>query len=88
MKEFRCSNIFAVTEQVSIRGTKFFWRAIQIIFFLKMLTLVLIDEFLDCFSKFRLIIVEICILIWLLGVIFENYSMCTLSICGNDFFAH
>ncbi len=53
-----------------------------------MLTLVLLDEFLDCFSKFRLIIIEICILIWLFGVIFENHSMRTLSIRGNDFITH
>ncbi len=64
-----------------------FWRAIQKSFFLKMLTLVLLDEFLDCFSKFRLIIVKICILIWMFGAIFENYSMRTLSIRGNDFIA-
>ncbi len=57
-----------------------FFGELSKIFFL---TLVLLDEFLDCFSKFRLIIVEICILIWLFGVIFENYSMRT-----NDFIAH
>ncbi len=48
----------------------------------------LLDGFLDGFSKFRLIIAEICILIWYLWVIFENYSMRMLSIRGNDFIAH
>jgi hypothetical protein len=48
----------------------------------------LLDEFLDSFSKFRLIIAEICILIWYLWVIFKNYSMRMLSIRGNDIIAH
>ncbi len=65
----------------------FFGEQSKKFFSLKMLTLVLLDEFLDCFSKFWLIIVKICILIWLFGVNFENYSMRTLSIRGNDFIA-
>ncbi len=40
------------------------------------------------FSKFGFFIVEICILIWDFGVIFKNYSMRMLSICGNNFIAH
>ncbi len=43
--------------------------------FFKMFTLVLLDGFLEGFSKVRLIIVEICILLWYFWVIFENYSM-------------
>jgi hypothetical protein len=39
------------------------------------------------FLKFLLFTVKICILILLFGVIFENYSMRTLSIPGNDFIA-
>ncbi len=72
---------------LSIRGTKFFWRDIQK-FFSKMFTWVLLDVFLNGFSKFRFFIVEICILIWDFWVIFENYSMRMLSIRGNDFIAH
>ncbi len=48
---------------LSICGSKFFWWAIQKIFFLKIFTLVLLDGFLDDFWKFRLFIVKICILI-------------------------
>ncbi len=54
-------------------------------FFPKIFTLVLLDGFLDGFLKFRLFIVKICILIWYFWVFFENYSMCMLSIRGNDF---
>ncbi len=43
--------------------TKFFDKLYQKKFFFKMFTLVLLDGFLDGFSKFWLIIVEICILI-------------------------
>ncbi len=55
----------------------------------KIFTLVLLDGFLYGFSKFRLFTVKICILIWYIWVIFENYSMSSmLSICGYDFIAH
>ncbi len=60
----------------------------QKIFFLKIFTLVLQVGFLDGFSKFPFFLVKICILIWYFWVIFENYSMRTLSIRGNDFIAH
>jgi hypothetical protein len=53
-----------------------------------MFTWVLLDGFLCGFSKFQFIIVEICTLIWYFWVIFKNYSMHMLSICGNDFIAH
>ncbi len=66
---------------LSIRGTKFFLRDIQKIFFFKIFTLVLLD------SKFGFFIGEICILIRDFWVIFENYSMRMLSIRGNDFIA-
>ncbi len=73
----------------SIRGTKFFWRDIQKkFFFFKMFTWILLDGFLNSFSKFGFFIVEICILIWDFWVIFENYSMRMLNIRGNDFIAH
>ncbi len=72
---------------LSIRGTKIFLRDIQKIFCFKILTLVLLDGFLDGFSKFWFFIGEICILIWVFWVIFENYSMRMLSIHGNDFIA-
>ena len=62
-----------------------FWRDIQKNFFFKIFTLVLLDRFLDGFSKFWFFICEICILIRDIWVIFENYSMCMLSIRGNDF---
>ncbi len=72
---------------LSICGTKFFWWAIQKIFFFKIFTLVLLDGFLDCFWKFWLFIVKICILVWYFWVFFKNYSMRLLSIRGNDFIA-
>ncbi len=53
-----------------------------------MFTWVLLDGFLNGYSKFRFFIVEICILIWDFSVISENYSMRMLSIRGNDFIAH
>ena len=81
--EFRCSNI----SEVTIRGTKFLWWAIQKCFFSKIFTLVLLDRVLDGFSKFGFFIGEICILIRDFWVIFENYSMRMLSIRGNDFIA-
>ncbi len=56
-------------------------------FFFKF-TLVLLDGFINGFSKFWFFIVEICILIGDFWVIFENYSMRMLSIRGNDFIAH
>jgi hypothetical protein len=40
------------------------------------------------FFKIWLFIVEICVLIWYFRVIFENYSMCMLSIRVNNFIAH
>ncbi len=43
---------------------------------------------LDSLSKFGLIIVEICIIIWYFWVISKNYSMWMLSIRGNNFIAH
>ncbi len=73
---------------LSIRGTKFFWWAIQKFFFFKIFTLVLLDGFLDDFCKFRLFIVPICILILQFWVFLENYSICMLSIRGTDFIAH
>ncbi len=72
---------------LSIRRTKFFLRDIPKNFFCKIFTLVLLDGFLDGFSKFRFFIGEICILIWVFQVIFENYSMRMLSIRGNNFIA-
>ncbi len=71
-----------------IHGTKFVLRDIQKIFFWKIFTLVLLDGFLDNFSKFRFFIGEICILIRDFWVILENYSMRMLSIRRNDFIAH
>ncbi len=56
-------------------------------FFFKIFTLVLLDGFLDGFSKFWFFVDEICILIRDFWVISENYSMCMLSIRGNDFIA-
>ncbi len=73
---------------LSIRGTKFFWWAIPKFFFFKIFTLVLLNGFLDHFWKFRLFIVEICILIRYFWVFFEHYSMRMLSIRGTDFIAH
>ncbi len=51
------------TRWLSIRGTKFFLRDIQKNIFFKIFTMVLLDGFLDGFSKFWFFIVEICILI-------------------------
>jgi hypothetical protein len=62
---------------LSIRGTKFFWWAIQKIFFLKIFTLVLLDGFLDDFWKFWLFIVKIWILIWY----FEYFSKIIACLC-------
>ncbi len=73
---------------LSIRGTKFFWRDIQKIFFFKMFTWVLLDAFLNGFSKFEFFKVEICILMWDFWIIFKNSSMRMLSIRGNNFIAH
>ncbi len=72
---------------LSIRGTKFFVEIFKKFFF-KMFTLVLLDGYLNGFSKFIFFIVEICILIWDFWVIFENYSMLMMSISRNDFVAH
>ncbi len=58
--EFRCSNISAVTEHT---GNQIFFERYPNKFFLKIFTLVLLDGFLDGFSKFRFLIGEICILI-------------------------
>ncbi len=65
----------------------FFWEISKKFFFFKIFTLVLIDRFLNGFSKFWFFIGEICILIRDFLVIFENYSMRMLSIRGNDLFA-
>ncbi len=75
---------------LSIRGTKYFWRDIQNFFFqnVHLVTWVLLDGFLNGFSKIRFFIVEIYILIRDFWVIFENYSMRMVSIRGNDFIAH
>ncbi len=48
--------------------------------------MVLLDGFLDGFSKFWFFIVEICILIRDFWVIFENDFMRMLSIRGTDFY--
>jgi hypothetical protein len=64
---------------VSIRGTKFYWRDILNFFFFKMFIWVLLDEFLNSFSKFGFFIVEICFLVGI-WVIFKNYSMRTVHI--------
>jgi hypothetical protein len=68
--EFRSSNIYAVTEHT--RNQIFFERYPKFFFF-KIFTVVLLDVFLDGFSKFRFFIVKICILIRGFWVIFENY---------------
>ncbi len=83
-----CQNfdVWTFSQWLSIRGTKFILRDIQKFFF-KIFTLVLLDRFLDGFSKFWFLIGEICILIRDFWVIFENYSMHMLSIGGNDFIA-
>jgi hypothetical protein len=56
---------------LSIRGTELFLRDIQKNFFFKIFTLVLLDRFLDGFSKFGFFIGEICILNRDFWVIFE-----------------
>jgi hypothetical protein len=78
------SNIFAMTEHT--QNPNFSCEIYK--FFLKLFTLVLLDEFLDSFSKSRLYLVENCILMGPLWVLHENYSMRWLSIRGNDFIAH
>ncbi len=83
--EFWCSNISTVTEHTR---NQIVLASFQKKIFFRMFTLVLLDGFLDGFSKFRSIIVQICILIWYFWVIFENYSMRMLSIRGNDCIAH
>ncbi len=50
--------------------------------------MVLLDRFLDGFSKFGFSIDKICILIRDFCVTLENYSMRMLSIGGNDFIAY
>jgi len=85
LPEFRSSNIFAVTEHMR---KQIFLERYPKKFLFKKFTLVLLDGFLNGFSKFRFFIVKICILIWDFWVIFENYSMRMLSIRGNDFIAH
>ncbi len=76
------------TRWLTIRGTKFFLRDIQKFFFL-IFTMVLLDGFLDGFSKFRFFIVEIFIfLIRDFWVIFNHYCLRMLSIRGNDFIAY
>ncbi len=74
--EFRCSNISAVTEHTR---NQIFFIDIQKNFLVKIFTLVLLDRFLDGFSKFWFFIGEICILVRDFWVIFENR--------GNDFIA-
>ncbi len=69
------------------RNQKFFERYPKNFFFFKIITLVLLDGFLNGFSKFLFFIGVICILIRDFWVIFENYSMRLLSIRGNDFIA-
>ena len=49
--------------RLRIRGTKFFLRDIKKKIFFKIFTLVLLDRFLDGFSKFGFFMGEICILI-------------------------
>ncbi len=97
LQEFRCSNISAVTEQWAYAEPNLFG---ELNFFLKMFTFVLLDGFLDGFSTFRLIIVQICILIWYFWVNFQNCSMrmliaeltrkqfhCTMSLRQTNFCA-
>jgi hypothetical protein len=59
--EFRSSNIFAVTEHTR---NQIFLERYPNIFFFKMFTWVLLDGFLNGFSKFGFFMVEICILMW------------------------
>ncbi len=79
--EFQSSNIFAVTEHM--RNQIFLERYPKKIS-PKMFICVLLDGFLNGFSKFGFFIVEICNLVWDFWVIFENYSMRMLSIRWND----
>ncbi len=72
---------------LSIRGTNFFYRDIQTMFFFNIFTLFLLYRFLDGFSVSWFFIGKICILIRDFWVIFKNYSMRMLSIPGNDFIA-
>ena len=65
----------------------FFWEISKKFFSFKIFTMVLLDGFLDGFSKFLFFIVKICVLIRDFLVIFENYCMRMLSILGNDFIA-
>jgi hypothetical protein len=74
---------FAVTKHK--RNQIFFERYPKIF---SIFTWVLLDEFLNGFSKFGFFMVEICILIRHFWVIFKNYSMRMLSIRGNNFIAH
>ncbi len=67
--EFRCSDISAVTEYT--RNQIFFERYPKNFFF-KVFTLVLLNRFLDGFSKFGFFIGEICILIRDFWVILKN----------------
>jgi hypothetical protein len=81
---------------LSIRGTKFFWRDTQKYFFFKKFTLVLLDGFINGFSKFRFFIVKICIFIACACWAYEETILthtehtrkrfyCTLSIRGTNF---
>jgi hypothetical protein len=97
-KKFRfCSFDFRQNSKVrtflrwlSIHGTKFFLGEISLNIFFQNVLLVptVLEGFLNGFSKFGFFIVEICILIRDFWVIFKNYSMCMLSIRGNDSIAH
>jgi hypothetical protein len=63
--EFRSSNISVVTEHTQ---NQLFLMSYPKKFFSKILTLVLLDGFLDGFRKFRLFIVKICISIGILSI--------------------
>jgi hypothetical protein len=82
--EFRSSNIYAVTEHTR---NQFFFERYPKNFFLNIFTMVLLDGFINGFSKFWFFIVEICILVRDFWVIFENYCLGMQRICGNDFIA-
>jgi hypothetical protein len=83
--EFWCSNLFPVTEHTR---TNFCCKVSEIFLNVHFGPILLLDGILDDFSKFRVFIVENCNLIWIwFCLLFENYSMCWLSICGNDFIA-
>ncbi len=71
---------------LSIRGTKFFWE-ISKQFFFQNLHVGPFRWVPRRFFKILIFVGEICILIWVFWVIFENYSMRMLSIRGNDFIA-